>query len=79
MIRRTYPDLDTYLRENGITTTAWARQMGVDKSLASRIRRKKAGLPLWRALKWAAVARVPLESFVTTGGENNNRPTMVNR
>jgi transcriptional regulator with XRE-family HTH domain len=64
MTRRRFPNLKAYLEHTGTSQGAFARRMGVDKALVSRVANRKAGIPLRRALEWAAAARVPVESFV---------------
>ncbi len=61
---RTYPDLKTYLKRTGTSKTAFARKMGVDLALVSRVASGKQTLRLGRALQWSKAARVPLESFL---------------
>lgn len=64
MVVRTYPNLETFLKDTGLTQTELAEDLGISQSYLSRIKTGEVEAPLWLALRIARRTRVPLESLV---------------
>lgn len=64
MVIRTYPNLETFLKDTGLTQVALASELGISQSYLSRIKTGEVEAPLWLALRIARRTRVPLESLL---------------
>lgn len=62
--RRTYPDLETFFRDSGVTQKQFARRLNKSQSYVSKVTNHRIEPSIADALLIAREARIPLESLI---------------
>lgn len=67
-MQRTYPDLETFFEESGVTQKQFARRINKTQSYVSKVCNRRIEPSLEDALLIVKKARVPLESLIKRNG-----------